>query len=244
MKILLITAALGALALSGAPAEAQVGPAASIVVRGHGSVEAAPDTFEMTAEVHGRGADQAEAVRTLAITQAAVTDAVSALEGLTAAKVTTGLPAVTALYGGDCHPGNRTGCTPTGYVATLEVKLEGRPAERGGDAVSLAAERGARNARLVRFSLQSDAPFQREATQRAFADARRQADDIARASGQRIGRMVLVEEAGQQDLFVYGLYEFDANYGASSYVEPQTPISLTPGAIEIQTHLQVTFEIE
>lgn len=246
MKFPMIAAVCGVLALAG-EAQAQEAAPASIVVVGQGHAEAAPDTFAMTADIEGRGADQAEAVHRMVLAQTAVTDDISRLKGLTAARVTTGLPSVSPVYGADCEPHNRgKGCTPTAYVATLAVMMEGRPAERGGDAVSLAAERGARNARLTGLSLSSDDEVRRQATRAAVADARRQADDIAEGSGQRVVRMLRVEQAGSSDPFYGARMEDDRLFvfGLYNYSEAETPIALTPGPVDVRANLQVTFEIE
>ncbi|KQW83155.1 hypothetical protein ASC65_07465 [Brevundimonas sp. Root1279] len=240
----MIAAACGAMALAGA-AQAQAGGRATIVVRGEGRVEAMPDTFAMSAQVVGRGATQSEAVRQLALSQTTVTDAVSRLQGLTAAEVTTGLPAVTPTYSGECARDTHDKCTPSGYVAVLEVTLEGMPAERGGDAVSLAAERGAQSVRLTRLFLADETGQRSQAARVAFTDARRQAEDIATASGQRIVRVAKVASPDRQR--IYGLYneaEVDAYYGATGYFTPETSLDLSPDAVSISSSLEVTFEIE
>lgn len=249
MRSLMMAAACGVLALAGS-AQAQEAPKASIVVVGVGRVDAAPDTFSMTAEIEGRGSDQAEAVRQMVLVQTTVTDDISRLQGVTAAKVTTGLPAVTPVYPSSCSSQNRTAsCVPTGYVASLPITMEGMPAERGGDAVSLAAERGARNARLNGLSMSNVEDIRRHATREAFVDARRQAEDIAEASGQTIRRVLLVEEPNARSDPFYGAgVDIDANSGfvrgLYSYAEAETPITLTPGPVTVRASLTVTFEIE
>lgn len=244
MKSLMIAAACGAMALAGT-AQAQTAERATIVVTGQGVAEAAPDTFSLTAEIAGRGADQAEAVRRLVEVQTAVTGAVSKLEGLTEVEVTTGLPQVSQIDGVDCERSQKSACEPAGYVATLSVVVEGRPALLGGDAVSLAAERGASDARLSKLYIADDTDLRRRAARAAYADALRQAEAIAEASGRHVVRMTQVEQP-RNDPFYSNAYAFNAEepfYGAAS-VRPRTGIGLTPDTVRVQTALQVTFEIE
>lgn len=239
--------ALAVAGLAATPASAQDAPA-SIIIIGEGQVEAAPDTFSMSAEVEGRGADQAGAVREMTTVQTAVTEGVTHLRGLTSTRLTTGLPSVQPIYGPDCSSrsyGQPNPCPVTGYIATMTLSLEGQPAERGGDAVSLAAETGAKTARLTALSLSDERAFRRQAAQAAFADARRQADDIAEAAGQRVVRVVRVQDSdASNSVFVMGENlvgsDVDGNYG---YVAP-TPITLVPGPVSIRSRLSVTFEIQ
>lgn len=243
-------AVLIAACLLACPAAAQDAPAptASIVVIGQGRVEAAPDTFSMTAEVEGRGEDQAAAVLSMTTLQTAVTDRVTRLEGLTSSRFTTGLPSIQPEYAPECANrsyGQPNPCPITGYVAAMTLSLEGRPAERGGDAVSLAAEAGAKSARLTELSLSDEQAIRRQAAQAAFADARRQADDIAEAAGQRIIRVVRVQDPEASNA-AFSLSQeaegagLDAQYG---FYRAATPIRIVAGPISVHSRLMVTFEI-
>lgn len=245
----MIAAACSAALLAGA-AQAQDFPrlASTIVVTGQGEAEEPPDSFTLSAQIEAKGADQAEAVANMVRVQTAVTDGVSRLEGLTTAKVTTGLPSIQPILAEDCTPrGRPSGCEVVGYVASIGVTMQGMPAERGGDAVSAAGELGARDARLTGFTLSDDSALQQQAAYEAFADARRQAEAIARAAGQRVTRVVTVEHPRSSD---------DPFYGAANLIEPRafeaglydfrarTGISINPEAVKVESSLMVTFETE
>jgi len=241
-----LTAACGALLLLAAPAMAQDAAPSTIVVTGAGRAEAPPDTFTMAAEIIGQGADQAEAVSAMTRRQTEVSDALTHLAGLSASRLTTGLPSVEAVYARDCAASSLSrmqACEITGYVARLPLSLEGQPAERGGDAVSLAAERGAQGARLEGLTLSDQSELRRQATRDAFLHARAQAEEIALASGRRLGRIISVEESNSRISALIGanLLEYDANYG---YANALTPIALSPDAVSVQSGLLVTFAIE
>src|SRR5690606_8563641 len=90
-------------------------------------------------------------------------------------------------------------CPVVGYVASIDLTLEAGPVARAGDALSLASERGARNASVQSFYLADDAGQAAAAQRAAFADARRQADGLAAASNQRIVRLLRLEDPTAQD---------------------------------------------
>lgn len=247
MKSILL-AAVAVLSVA-APAVAQqtVSGPATIIITGTGRAEAAADTFTMAAEIVGTGTDQASAVQAMVVHQTEVSAAINHLDGLRSAQLTTGLPSIEPVYAPDCaRQGTaRAGmCEITGYVARLPLSLKAQPAERGGDAVSLAAERGAIGARLESLTIADHDSLRREATQFAFENARLQAEVIANASGRTLGRVLKVEEPEARNFSLrrdFSGYEIDANYGV---VNAATPIRLSPDAVTVQSTLIVTFAIE
>lgn len=249
MTSLPIAAACGVLMFA-APAMAQDWPRqpATINVTGEGRAQADPDRFAMTASVNGRGADQVEAIRNMTQAQAAVSQAVTRLHGLTWSEFSTGTPAVQPVYSQECQSrgyGGQDGCDAVGYVATMSLTLRGAPAERAGDAVSIAAERGARDARLTGYSLSDNSSLQRDAARAAFADARRQAEIIADASGQRIVRVASVNLPQVDPEMAYALPA--AIYASDAAVDIESPsvaIVVSPEPISVQSQLSVQFEVE
>lgn len=219
----------------------------SIIVVGEGEAEQAPDTFRVMAEVEGRGATQVDALRQLAGTQDRLSADIQRLEGLQTARFSTGLPQVEPTHAADC-PGQRYGgdqdnCPVTGYRAAMSVTLEGAPVARAGDAVSLAAERGALNARLESVYLASDRGLQSQANQAAFADARRQADALAQASGQRVVRLLRIQDPGARS---YGspTTQIDEVVVTGSRIRPSVSLNVAPPPVRVTARLTVVFEIE
>lgn len=247
MKFLPSVALCGTLLLS-APAMAQDWPRqpATINVTGEGRVQADPDRFAMTASVNGAGATQVEAIRNLVEVQSRVTDAVTRLRGLTWSEFSTGTPAVQPIYSEECQArgyGRQEGCDVAGYVATQSLSLNGAPAERAGDAVSIAAERGARDTRLTGYSLSDDSSLRRDAARAAFADARRQAEIIADASGQRIIRVASVN-LPQSDLEASFVVPAQARLYGFFEEAPAVALTVSPQPIRVESQLSVQFEVE
>lgn len=245
-----LAAACGVLVLVAAPAGAQDWPRqpATINVTGTAHVEGAPDRFSISASINGRGADQVSALRAMADAQTRVTDGVTRLRGLTWSEFSTGNPVVQPVYSEECQNrgyGRQDGCDPIGYVVTQTLSLEGAPAERAGDAVSLAAERGARDARLTGYSLSDDSGLRRDAARAAFADARRQADVLADASGQRIVRVVSVNRPSVEREAAYNPTPVAmAISGAQNFESPTVALTVTPAPIKVESSLMVEFEVE
>lgn len=231
-----------------APAQESAPGVRTIVVSGVGRSEAAPNTFRMEAGLLGRGSTQDEAVAELVRLQARVSDAVKGLQGLGSLNLTTGLPAVAAVYASDCQaarysPG-ASDCAVTGYAATSSLTLIAKPAERGGDAVSIAAESGAPNARLQSVYLDDDQALREQAARAAFDDARRQAQAIASASGQTLGAPLRISDP-QAVVGESSVVDYLATVPSlSNAVVARAPIVFVPGPTRIERRLTVTFAVE
>lgn len=242
-------AAVAALMLA-TPALAQESDSArpSITVLGQGHVETAPDTFRLTAELQGRGADQVTALRALAEAQTLVSD-IEKLEGLRSGRLTTGAPSVTPAFDPQCgaqrYDRDTEDCPVVGYVAATNLTLEGAPIERAGDALSLASERGARNARVESFFLKDDEVQSVEAQRAAFADARRQADGLAAAAGQRIIRVLRLQNpnAGRMSARA-GYADVQEIVVTGTRATPAVSLDVAPPPVRTEAQILATFEIE
>lgn len=219
----------------------------SITVVGRGHVETPPDSFRMTAEMEGRGADQVAALRALSAVQSRVGE-VEKLEGLERARLTTGAPSVSPTFdpqcGGDRYNRDTDGCPVVGYVASMELTLEAGPVARAGDALSFASERGARNASVQSFYLAEDASQTADAQRAAFVDARRQADTLAAAAGQRIVRVLRLQNPNA-DHFVAQAADAAAEVIVTgSRMRPAVPLDVAPPPVRTEAQIVATFEIE
>lgn len=219
----------------------------SITVMGRGHVETAPDTFRLTAELQGRGPDQVAALRALADAQTRVSG-IEHLEGLEKARLTTGAPSVTPTFdpecGGNDYRRDTDDCPIAGYVAAIGLTLDASPVARAGDAMSLASERGASNARVESFYLADDAAQAVEAQRAAFNDARRQADSLAMAAGQRIKRVLTLQDpnAGNVRRDTYGY--MDDVVVTANRARQTVSLNVAPPPVRTEARVLATFEIE
>lgn len=252
LAIVALSAAIGAAA---APAAAQdLGiKEPSIIVVGVGEVEAAPDLFRIQATAQGQGADQVAALRALAANQDRMTDGLNRLEGLTHRSASHSSVSVTPTFAGECEearyggPGAGAGCPISGYTATSSLVFEGSPVDLAGNAVSLASQLGARNAALMDMRIADDSTARTEASRAAFVDARRQADLLAAASGQRIVRVLRMQQADDRMM-----YAMDAAAPAAPAAEavameliaPEVALNVAVEPQTVSSRLVVAFEIE
>ena len=241
-------AAIAALMLT-TPALAQDSPAdrPSITVVGEGRVETPPDRFRVTAEIEGRGTNQVAALRALATVQTRISD-VEKLEGLRTARLTTGAPKVTPTFDPQCgandYRRDTDSCPIVGYVASTSLTLEAGPVARAGDALSLASERGARNARVESFYLADPAAQSLAAQRDAFADARRQADALAAASGQRIVRILRLQDPDAQRGGGMADGYRDEIVVTGSRIQPAVRLDVAPPPVRTEARVLATFEIQ
>lgn len=249
MKAFVCLAAVAALITHAESAAAQDVPAdrPTIIVTGSGRAERAPDTFAVSANLEGRGADRVSALRRLSEVQLLVGDGLGRLEGLTGSELTTGEVSVRPIRsqacGEDQYDRDELDCPVTGYLASIAITLKGSPVERAGDAVSLASELGAENASFSGGSLSDQAGLADEANRAAFVDARYQAEALAQASGQRIVRTLRVQE-GDYSPPRLQVREVDDIVVTGSRRRPAVGLSVSPEPVRIDARLTVIFEVE
>ncbi len=218
----------------------------TIVVTGNGRASAQPDTFSVDASVRGRGATQQEALLSLSVAQGRLIEAWPRLEGLQRGRVTTGHIALDTLHDPECEENARQDaeCPILGYFATSALTLEGVPAERAGDAISLASELGATTARLDEYSLSNSEALRAEADRSAFADARAQAQRLSEASGRRLVRILRIQDPSAPRYGVSEAMEIDEVVITGSRIRQAVSIAVAPEPVEMTARVFVVFEIE
>lgn len=245
MKIIASIAGL-AIMLVALPSAAQTAPERpTIVVEGRGVAERAPDAFFIGGDLRGEASDSVGALRALAAAQARVTGGLDALEGLAAGKLRTETVEVQPIFAGNCQPNRRDddACPVTAYAATMRFQFKGAPASRAGDAVSLAAELGARRVSITGSEVDDETALRADANRLAFADARRQADTLAAASGQRIVRILRVQDSNAR-FPDHDTGQIGEVVVTGSRVRPSVAIPVDQPPVRIETRLTVVFEIE
>jgi len=236
-----------AFAMPAAAQQALSGPP-SILVTGSGEAEAAPDQFSISLSIEGRGTTQVDALRDLSVSQTRIMDAVPKLSGLDRATMTTGdvslEPVFDSACGGNEYDRDTDNCPVVAYKVTSPITMRGAPAERAGDALSLASELGARSGRISSYSVTDMRTLQAAANRAAFADAERQARMLSEASGRRIVGILRIQDPSTrlvgpdleevQDIIVTG----------RAYQSAAVSIVVMPEPVKATARVTVAFEIE
>lgn len=218
----------------------------SIVVIGNGGAEAPPDKFAISIAVEGRGETQVDALRTFSEEQARLLEALPQLQGLTDVRMTTGDISVQPRHEPTCGAGeydrDTSDCPVIGYSVTSDLTFRGSPAERAGDAISMASEIGASSATLNGYALTDIQALQDAANRAAFLDAERQAQMLAEASGRRIVRILRIQDPSARTGQPGDLEDVVVTGARRSM--PTVSIVVAPEPVRATARVTVVFEIE
>jgi uncharacterized protein len=192
MKKVVALSALLCLVASAAMAQDRPPPVPSIVVSGHGQIQAAPDLATVRVGIQSRASTAAEAQRTANETMQRLLQRTMALGVERKDIQTTQL----SLYPTQEHQPGRPNEFRWIYIASNVVSVRLTNFELIGRVVDAAIESGANNIQGVDFSLQNDREAQAEALRQAVASARSRAEAIASALGVALGEPLEVQEGG------------------------------------------------
>jgi uncharacterized protein YggE len=127
-----------------------------------------------------------------------------------------------------------------GYRVTNTVSAKIRDVEATGSIIDRVAEAGGDSTRIqgVSFTVDDPSQYHGEARQKAMADAKAKAQQLADLAGVDLGRPFYISESG-------GFVPFYRDYGygmLEASAVPPTPIS--PGETEVTLTVQIAFAIE
>lgn len=204
MRLLLLAAGL-AWAGAAAAQPLRIEDRPLVTAQGAGEVSRTPDWVRIGFTVRGEGATPVEALTSLARQRDTAVASLRALKGLGAGalEISDGAIATQEARNPACSPQQpflaqqrlSTGdCAVVGAITTIEVDVKVHPAARAGDVASLAAQLGGKNVGVRGSGFDHESDVQAEAAQRAVAEARRQAELIARAAGGRLGELLRVQD--------------------------------------------------
>lgn len=175
---------------------ADVSPAArephpSITVPGHGSVRVAPDVADLRLGVVSIRPTAADARSAAAATMQAILDALTAA-GVARQDLRTTLVGLDVVR--DYSSGS--GPTVTGYQMSNTVEALVRVIDTVGGVIDAALAAGATTMDGLAFRVADPTPALAEARRLAVADARAQADTLAREAGVALGPVLSIVEGG------------------------------------------------
>lgn len=245
--------------LLAAPAFAQTPAAPSeITLVGIGHVERTAQWAAITFQVRGEGATSVEAVRALETTRRALEDGLGRLAGARSIKIEASELKIAPVRGAECEADpydqpvlSKGDCAVLGHLATLSFKVRLSPADKAGDAASLAAQLGAVNVELGGSGLDQPDALASEAATAAIADARADAEVIAKATGRTLGPVVRVQDpyAGVDYMPGPPALEMVAKPAAMRLqprppVAPEVSVAITVPPVSETTRLIVVFRLE
>lgn len=216
-----------------------------IVVEGRGVAERTADDFFVSGELRVEGADQLAALRAIEAARVRLADGLGDMDGLTAGRLLTQGLSVEAIGRDDCSEVRRDqeACPTAAYSARISFTFKGRPVDQAGNAGSLAAELGATSVGAAGIEVEDMAALRAEANGLAVADARRQAETLARAAGQRITGVVRVQDRnarlGDNES---GMVEEIVVTG--SRIRPTVAIPLAYPPVSVEQRVTVVFSVE
>lgn len=163
-----------------------------IVTTGQGEVRVTPDRATIMIGVQTRASTAAEAASENARRQRAVIDTLEAL-GIPAREIST--------LGYNVYPEMRYDTVRqqqriTGYVVSNAVRTELHQVSMVGSAIDAALAKGANQINSLRFSSSTTDDARRMALSQAVAQARGDAEAIAKAAGGHVGEVVEITEVG------------------------------------------------
>jgi uncharacterized protein YggE len=208
----------------------------TIAVSGQGEAKAPPDrvllSFAVETTAARAGETAAENARRSQAVVAAVKPQLDARDTVTTTRYT-----IEPRYEG-VRPGERQEPRITGYVARNEVQVESQRVDKAGALIDAATAAGANRVSALQFTVADRTPLQRAAIEKAGADARAQAESVARGLGVRLGPVL--SASTQSAPIPYGR-RFEAVAMAEARAAP-TPIE--PGEVAVSATLHVTYGIE
>ncbi|MDF0544334.1 SIMPL domain-containing protein [Sphingobium sp. H39-3-25] len=223
-----------------------------IVVTSAATIPSPPDRAVVSFSVHGEGATSDEAVRAMVAKREAIEKGLAGISSQPDIRVAQ--VGIAEVRGPDCNrngygnPRLSTGaCAIIGYTADLQVEVRTAAVNDAGTMVSLAGRLGATNPRVDRFFLAEDKEIRRRGVAEALAEAKLQAEAIARASGVKLGGVLSVSNLsfngpGPYDDIVATVQRVNAP--PSPPPPPPVAIGMKPRAIETQVRVQVVYAIQ
>lgn len=221
-----------------------------ITVSGQGKVYVKPDIALISLGVSAQAKTVAEATKTNTEKMNAVIEAVKAL-GVEAKDIQTtnynlspvyesysiAVPMIYPEIGG---VGKRTGTTVVGYKLEQNVQVKIRDFTKIGEILSQSTGKGANLVGSLQFTIDDPEQFRQEARAKAIAQAKDNAENLARESGINLGKIVNIYE----NQYGYPMYERALGMGgAADAAVPPSP-SIEPGQQEINVTVNLTYRIK
>jgi uncharacterized protein len=251
------TALAAALTLSFAgTASAQMGPPdrPTIMVSGTGKARKPAEFAILGFSVTGEGKTAAEAIKAMNASREKIEANLRGQKELKVTEVTAENLNVQDARGPECsrpiiQPTLSTGeCAIIGSIASTSMRARLQPAAKFGDAVSLVAQLGGKSPRLHGSGLLDRQALDADATTAAVADARREAEVLAKAAGVKLGPILRIQDGDSRfdvrDIMVSGAAPPPPPPAPPVMERIESPTAVTLRDIEANARVTIIFAIE
>lgn len=207
----------------------------TVTVSGHGAVTIPPDTATVTVgvDVTRQTLDAAQAEATA---QATAILAAAKTAGVVEKDIQTANYSVNVIrdYDRDGNPGKITG-----YQVSNQVNLTLRDLDKVGDILDSLVAAGANNVYGISFFVEDPTAASSQARKAAVGDARTKADELATASGMRLGRVISISES-----FAPPPAPQVFNAAAGDVAAQKSSVPIQTGTSEITVDVEIVFALE
>jgi uncharacterized protein YggE len=209
---------------------ATAGPVRMITVDGTGIVSGTPDLLTVSMGVQVQAPTATEALRASS-DKAASLIATLQRAGVAKADLTTSGLSLWPRY-------DKDGQQITGYEASNQVTAKLRDLDKAGTVIDAAAAAVGDAIRLngLGFSIEDTGPLYVQARDLAVAQARTQAEQLAKAAGVALGQVLTIEESAQQ-------VPVPVPYAADAAAAREQSVPIEPGTQDVRLTVRVSFAI-
>lgn len=131
-----------------------------------------------------------------------------------------------------------TGRTSHGFIISISTSIKSKQVEKINQALTRLTELGI-NVGGVNYSMGNDTSYDDEARKKAITDARKKADDLARAAGFRVGKIVSIQDGQQVGGPIPVMYE-----AKSMNMAARPAADIQPGSSDVIYNVSITYEIK
>lgn len=210
-----------------------VRPLNTVTASGSGTIQAAPDEATMQFGVSQTGRDPKAL---LADTSKAAAKIVAALKKAGVAEKDIQTQSV-SLYPQSNYTNGKT--VISGYDASINVTVKVRDLTMLSRVINAGNDAGANTMNGPSFGLGEDSPQTAAAIEKAVADARRNAEAMAKAADKSVGKVLTMTDSGITPVQPYPLAFAESARGMKSAEVP-----INPGQLDVSSSVVVTFELK
>jgi len=211
---------------------APAGQLNAVTASGSGKVPGSPDEAAMSFGVT-RNASSAKSALAQVSTIAAKITAALVKAGVAELDVRTANLSVYPTYGNGVKP------AIVGYQASLSVEAKVRDIGTLGDVINAANSAGADTITGPNFTISEDSKYTVEAIGKAVADARKNAEAMAKAAGKSVGDVISISDTGVS--VPPGPVYYDS---ATLSAKSSAAVPISPGQLDVSANVTVVFELK